>query len=62
MNALWTYSKQLLDDRCTLIHSPDPTSKPSLKIKEIRKELKEELDWLKTSNTYDDKQLVQNIE
>ena len=62
INALWTYSKHLWDDRCNLINSPDPTTKLSLKTKEIRKVLKEELEWLKQSKNHVDRQLVQNIE
>ena len=62
INALWTYSKHLREDRCNLIHSSDPTTKLSLKSKEIRKVLNEELVWLKKSRNYDDHQLVQNIE
>ena len=62
INALWTYSKSLWDDRCNLIHSPDQGTKLSLKTKEIRKVLRSEIEWLKRSKNYDDQQLVQNIQ
>ena len=62
INALWTYTKNLWDDRCTLIHSPDPTTKLSLKTREIRKVLRNELEWLQKSKQYDDQQLAQNIQ
>lgn len=62
INAIWIFSKQLWEGRCSLIHSPDSTTKISLKTKEIRQVLREELEWLKTSKNYDDKQLTTNIE
>lgn len=62
IQSLWTFSKQVWESRCNKINSPDPTTKTSLKTVELRRVLREELEWLRTSTAYDDQMLAKNIE
>ena len=62
IQALWSFSKKVWESRCTKINSPDPTTKVSLKTVELRRVLREELEWLRNSKTYDDQMLATNIE
>ena len=61
--ALWSYSRQIWDERCQFIHATKPDTKKSLKTDELLRILNKEIAILKESHAdYDTSQLIANIE
>lgn len=61
--ALWSYSKQIWGGRCKFVHDTNPNTNKSLKINELLRILKKEIQALKERRVdYDTSQLIANIE
>ena len=60
--ALWSYSRQIWDERCQFIHATKPDTNKSLKTDELLRILNKEIAILKESQVdYDTSQLIAKI-
>ena len=63
MKALWSYSHQIWDGRCELIHTKNPLTTRSIKTDELLRILQQEIDSIRTQRiSYDTQKLLENIE